>query len=211
MTQASSPKCQFANTTGSEGQCGAPNPQLTSVAADKSVGPGRGGGHCQGYQEGHVKPAYFLSLSAGGSHRDRPSGRPLGLDNALLGLRIEGSKQGKPRRAIGAVLCQGHSPATLPSIITMVTTALATGQFLWDVPRYRWQAVHCPLCSMVKGLVRRAHPVPGQGFSLLHLPRTGFLSQKSVHSVTQRGAQLPSSPMAGRTPVQANAYRLHTH
>lgn len=172
------PSVSLQTLKGQKVNVGAPNPQLTSVAADKSVGSGRGGGHCQGYQEGHVKPAYFLSLSAGGSHRGRPSGRPLGLDNALLGLRIEGSKQGKPRRAIGAVLCQGHgglntvSTATLPSVITMVTTALATG--------------HCPLCSMVKGLVRRAHTVPGQGFSLLHLPRIGFLSQKSVPSCQHR-------------------------
>lgn len=43
-------------------------------------------------------------------------------------------------------------------------------------PDGKLQSPHCPWCSMVKGLVRRAHTVPGQGFSLLYLPRTGFLS-----------------------------------
>lgn len=38
-------------------------------------------------------------------------------------------------------------------------------------------------------------------------PRNLFLASSTdlVHSVTQR------RPMAGRIPVQANAYRLHTH
>lgn len=53
------------------------NPQLTFAAADKSVGPGRGSGHCQGYQEGHSKPVYFLSLISWWQHKNRPSGSPL--------------------------------------------------------------------------------------------------------------------------------------
>lgn len=78
---------------GQEVSVGLSNPQLTFAVDDKSMGPGRGGGHCQGYQEGHSKPAYFLSLSAGGSHKNRPSGRPLGLESALLGLKVVGSVQ----------------------------------------------------------------------------------------------------------------------
>lgn len=50
-------------------------------------GAGRGLGDCQGYREGHLRPACFLLLSAGGSLWDSPRS----LKNILLGPGIEGS------------------------------------------------------------------------------------------------------------------------
>lgn len=59
-------------------------------------GQAGGCGCCQGYLEGHSRPARFLSLSACGSLWDRPGG----LKNIPPGPGIEGSGWWRPRRGL---------------------------------------------------------------------------------------------------------------